>query len=299
MFVCVPNPAVAHLLRHTHRATTMSQHEQLFDEAWRARAVGGDLGDSWANDVVAALDSDGGQYLATLANWFAQFPALSAKDRSKLKTRLESFKTNDHLGAVNELSWYQFMRQSGLQVDPVSTAKTARPDFRLTGPTAAFAEVSTLNVSQSEKDSLRATGGVNLNHRETVRRLLLKASDEKLAQLEYAASDGTPCLLVLFDYTWSGLATDFYRFLASELLGDEPAFSELPGALSAIAYVERRIVGGRIVLSRLRSAVYHNPEACHPLAPSALNMTSARRPPTPEVTGSNCEMVGTSVAASH
>jgi hypothetical protein len=251
----------------------MSQHEQLFDEAWQARAVAGGLGDSWANDVVAALDSTGGQYLATLDKWFTQFPALSATDRSVLRTRLESFMTSDHLGAVNELSWYRFMQQSGFPVDPVSTAKTARPDFRLTGPAAAFAEVSTLNVSQSEKASLRATGGVDLNHGETVRRLMLKASDEKRAQFEYATTDGMPCLLVLFDYTfWSGLATDFYRFLASELLEGEPAFSELPSALSAIVYVERRVAGACIVLSRLRSAVYHNPEARHPLAPGAFNM---------------------------
>ena len=251
----------------------MSQHEQLFDEAWRARAVAGGLGDSWANEVVATLDSDGEHYLDTLAEWFTHLPAPSATDRSVLRTRLESFTTIDHLGAVNELSWYQFMRQSGFQVDPVSTATTARPDFSATGPAAVFAEVSTLNVSQSERASLRMTAGVDLNHRETVRRLLRKASDEKRAQFEYATTEGMPCLLVLFDYTfWSGLATDLYRFLASELLGNEPAFAKLPSALSAIVYVERRVARGRIVLSRLRSAVYHNPEARHPLAARAFSM---------------------------
>jgi hypothetical protein len=251
----------------------MSQHEQLFDHAWRARAVAGGLGDSWANDVVAALAFDGGRYLATLAKWFTQFPHLSTMDCSVLRTRLESFTNSDHLGAVNELSWYQFMRQSGFQVDPVSTAKAARPDFRLAGAAAAFAEVSTLNVSERDRASLRATGGVDLNYRETARRLLLKASEEKCGQFEYASGHGLPCLLVLFDYTfWSGLATGFYRFLASELLGDEPAFSQLPSSLSAIAYVERRLIGGRIVLSRLRSAVYHNPKSHHPLDPSAFRM---------------------------
>ncbi len=251
----------------------MSQHEQLFDETWRARAVAGGLGDSWVNDVVAALDADGGQYLATLTKWFHQFPVVSTTDRSVLKARLESFTNTDHLGAVNELSWYQFMRQSGFQVDPVSTAKTARPDFRLTGPASLLAEVSTLNVSQSEKTSLQSTGGVDLNHRETVRRLLLKASDEKCAQFEYATTNGLPCVLVLFDYTfWSGLGTDLYRFLASVLLVDEPAFSKLPGALSAIIYVERRVVDGRMLLSRLRSAVYHNPKPRYPLAPGTFNM---------------------------
>lgn len=251
----------------------MNQYEELFAEAWRARVVADDIGDSWAHDVVAALGSEGGQYLATLATWFNQFPAPSQKDRSLLRTRLESFTTSDHLGAVNELCWYQFMRGSGFQVDPVPTAKTARPDFRLTGPATLFAEVSTLNVSEGEKTSLRVTGGVDLNHQATLRRLLLKASDEKHAQFEYAASEGMPCLLILFDYTWwSGLATELYRFLASELLGDDPAFAQLPAALSAIVYVERRVCGSRIVLSRLRSAVYYNPAARHPLAAGAFGM---------------------------
>ena len=252
----------------------MGQDERLFDEAWQSRAVDGGFSDSWAHDVFPALDGDGGQYLATLVRWFTQFPAPSAKDRSALRTRLESFTTSDHLGAVNELTWYQFMRQLGFQIDPVSTAKTARPDFRLTGPTTVFAEVSTLNVSEREKTSLRVTGGVDLKHRATLRRLLLKAAGEKHAQFEYAASQGVPCLLVLFDYTfWSGLATDFYRFLASELLGDEPpTFAQLSKALSGIVYVERRVFGGRIVLSRLRSAVYHNPNACRSLDIGSFGM---------------------------
>jgi hypothetical protein len=235
----------------------MSGNEQVFAEAWRARAAAGELGDSWANEVVVALESDGGRYLATLAKWFTQFPLTSLADRSALRTRLESFTISDHLGAVNELCWYQFMRESGFQVDPIPTATTARPDFMLTGPAAVFAEVSTLNVSQSEKTSLRVTGGVDLDHRRTVRRLLRKASDDKHPQFEYAASNGMPCLLALFDYTfWSGLATDLYRFIAVELLGDEPAFAELPSALSAIVYLERRVGSGRIIVSRLRSAVY-------------------------------------------
>src|SRR5712691_3050176 len=250
----------------------MNGNEEVFGEAWRACAVAGGLGDSWVNEVVAPLESDGRQYLATLAKWFMQCPIASLADRSALRTRLESFTTSDHLGAVNELCWYQFMRQSGFQVDPIPTAATARPDFMLSGPASLLAEVSTLNVSQAEK-TLRVTGGVDLNHRETVRRLLRKASDDKHPQFEYAASKGMPCLLALFDYTfWSALATDLCRFLAAELLGDKPAFAELPGALSAVVYVERRVASGRIVVSRLRSAVYHNPEARYPLDASAFHM---------------------------
>lgn len=251
----------------------MGQDGRVFDENWRVRAAGGGLGDSWAKEVVAALDADGSHYLATLALWFERFPLTSGKDRWALKRRLESFTTSDHLGAVNELSWYEFMRQAGLQARPMPPAKAARPDFRITAPVGLFVEVSTLNVSEGEKKALQATGGVDLNHMETLRRLLLKASDEKDAQFEYAASEASPCLLVLFDYTfWSGLATDFYRFLATALLEEGRAFAQLPASLSGIVYVERKVFSGRIRLSRRRSAIYYNPAARYPLAVGAFDM---------------------------
>lgn len=251
----------------------MGQDRRVFDEEWGVRAMNGALGDSWVDDVVARWDGDGRRYLSTLTLWFERFPFPSCNDRRALKRRLESFKTNDHLGAVNELSWYEFMRQAHFKITPISPTKAPRPDFRITAPVNAFVEVSTLNVSESEKEALHATGGVDLNHNETLRRLLHRASDEKSAQLKYASDQALPSLLILFAYTfWSGLATDFYRFLATALLGNESAFARLPSALSGVVYVERKVFDGQIRLSRRRSAIYYNPHAHYPLAPGSFDM---------------------------
>jgi hypothetical protein len=218
---------------------------------------------SWTEEVVA-MPQEGGRYLADLALWFERFPSPSPKDYVELKTRLESFVRTDHLGAVNELAWYEFMRQGGFQAMPIATTSAPRPDFRVTSPIDAFVEVSTLNPSDAEQLALKATGGVNLDHGETFRRLVLKASTEKKAQLQYAEDEARPCLLVLFDYTiWSGLATECCRYLATALL-EKKTFTGLPASLSAIAYVERRVFDGHNRLSLRRSAIYHNPKARYP-----------------------------------
>ena len=39
----------------------------------------------------------------------------------------------------------------------------------------------------------------------------------------------------------------------------------LPVELSTIVYVERKVIDGRIAISRDRSAIYYNPNAKHPL----------------------------------
>jgi hypothetical protein len=251
----------------------MGHNLTVFDDDWRVNASGNALPDSWARDVIATLDQDGGTYLDTLSLWFGRFPLTSQRHRWTLKTRLESLATVDHLGAVNELSWYEFMRHEKMEASPLPPVDLPRPDFKVTAPVDLFVEVSTLNVSGAERRALQSTGGVDLNHMETLRRLLRKATDEKTAQIEHAASEHLPCLLVLFDYTfWSGLATDYCRFLATALLGEPGAFPQLTVALSAIAYVERKIVAGRIAISLRRSAIYHNPAASHPLAPDILNV---------------------------
>ena len=245
----------------------MDQAVTVFSDSWRARAVDTALGDSWAHEVMAALNGNGRRYLEILALWFERFPLASKKQRWELKRRLESLTNSDHLGAVNELSWYQFMRGAGLQARPIPTANAPRPDFKVTSPSEFFVEVSTLNVSEAERESLRVTGGVDLNYDATLRRLLLKAAGEKDAQIAHAARQGQPCLLVVFDHAfWSSLATDCFHFLATSLLGKQQAFAQLPLALSAIVYVERRVFVGRIAISQRRSAIYYNPAAAYPLA---------------------------------
>lgn len=251
----------------------MDQTVTVFGDRWHARGVDNAPGDSWAHEVMAARGSNGRRYLEILALWFGQFPLTSKKQRREMKRRLESLATSDHLGVVNELSWYQVMRRGGLQVSPIPTTNAPRPDFKVMEPAEFFVEVSTLNVSEAEKESLLTTGGVDINHNATLRRLLLKA-DEKDAQIAHAARQGRPCLLVLFDYTfWSSIATDRIHFLATGLLGVQLAFAQLPVALSAIAYVVRQVQpDGRIAINQRRSAIYYNPMADHPLASGSFDL---------------------------
>jgi len=251
----------------------IGQDGKVFDEDWRVRATHPPVDDSWVGELVALMDAGGKRYLATLGSWFERFPFSSPKHRRAMKTRLESFVTSEHLGAVNELSWNEFMRKHGFHATPISPTTTPRPDFRITAPIDVFVEVSTLNVSEAQKNALNAIGGVDLDHNETLRRLLRKASEEKVAQLQFSANQTLPCLLVLFDYTLeSGLPKDFYRFLATELLNRDAAFSRLPSALSGIIYVKRQVFDGHIRLSSHRSAIYYNPEARYPLTPGTFDM---------------------------
>ena len=62
---------------------------------------------------------------------------------------------------------------------------------------------------------------------------------------------------------WFG--TDCYKILGEFLLGTEFGFKSLPQELSALVYLERKVLDGRIALSRDRSAVYYNPLAVQPL----------------------------------
>lgn len=165
------------------------------------------------------------------------------------------------------------MCRFSLKARPIPATRAPRPDFIVTSPTVFYVEVSTLNVSEAEKTELQTTGGVNLNHRETLRRLLIKCGVEKNAQAAYAAGEGRPCILVLFDYSsWSSLATNRYHFLADALLGEERAFLEVPVALSAIVYAERRVNDGHIAISNRRSAIYYNPAALYRFAVGHFSM---------------------------
>jgi hypothetical protein len=121
----------------------------------------------------------------------------------------------------------------------------------------------------SDKDRRTLTEGksVALDHRETIRRTLGKLTDEKRKQLIHATHQKKPAVLVLFDYTeWSAFGTDCYKTLGEFLLGTEFGFKDLPQELSALVYLERKVLDGRIALSRDRSAVYYNPLAVQPLS---------------------------------
>lgn len=210
---------------------------------------------------MRAFDTIGGIYLTSLRLWFDRFP-LSKKQKQSLKARLESFETEDHLGAVNELTWWKFMQQIGMEVMPIPTSDTPSPDFQVKTPIDFFVEVSTLNVSNRDKAEFESGGAVALDHSETVRRILCKMTEQKRNQISYAADQNKPCVLVLFDYTtWSAFGTQFFRFLADFLLGKNHGFRVLPCELSALVYVERKVIDGRIGISLDRSAIYYNPNA--------------------------------------
>ncbi|WP_031433722.1 hypothetical protein [Methylomarinum vadi] len=239
---------------------------EVFGEKWIERAKKVTDVDSWAYNVIRSIDTTGGIYLNTLRIWCEQFPTTN-KQKKPLKQRIESFSNVDHLGGVNELSWWKFLLSSNLGAEPVPTTTSPRPDFKVLTPTEFFIEVTTLNISDSEKKKLEADGAVPLDHMETLRRILLKSTNDKCEQIAFASVERRPCCLVLFDYTiWSGYGTQLFMYLASYLLGKQCGFQDLPVELSALIYVERKVMDGRIGLSLDRSAVYYNPNAAHPLA---------------------------------
>jgi hypothetical protein len=259
----------------------MGQTLSVFEEDWLARARARGADSCWADDVLEALNGAGGVYLASLQLWFSKFP-LSNKHKRALKAHLESFHNEDHLGAVNELAWWVFMDRAGLKATPVPVSTGSRPDFYVEAPTEFFAEVSTLNISEKEKKKFAAGDAIELDHAETVRRVLLKVSDEKRSQMSYAANHHKPCALVLFDYTtWSGFATQFFRVLADFLLSKGRGFREMPFDLAALVYVERKVIDGRIAISQGRSAVYYNPYAKYELHVGTF----------PELNQFSCQMV--------
>lgn len=235
----------------------------LFDDNWLKKAAENKV-DSWANEVIESLETTGQIYLSTLRLWFGRFPLLK-KDQEHLQKRLESFRYDQHLGGVNELTWWAFMQREGIKGKPLQTSTSPSPDFQLDAPADCFVEILTLNLSEQDQ---KANESIALRdgEKETIRRFFVKLRHQKYEQLKHAANNGKPGVLVLFDYTtWSAFGTQFFRALGDALLGKQFEFKSLAPELSAIIYLERKVMDGRIVLSRQRSAIYHNPLAQHSL----------------------------------
>lgn len=244
----------------------------LFDQTWLDKASSRKRGKQWIDDVIAEISGSGGIYLSTLRLWFSQFP-ISAKQKRHLKQALESFNNPDHLGAVNELAWWKFTNSFGWSILPIHAGKDKKPDFHVSSPSEFFCEITTLNLSAKEQKLLEAGDGVNLDHGATLRRLIQKVVEEKADQIRYGALNKSPSVLVLFDYTfWSGFGTQFYKALADFLLGVGIGFMKLPPELAAIAYVERKVLEGRMAISKERSAVYHNPSALFEVPETTFKM---------------------------
>jgi hypothetical protein len=242
----------------------------IFDDGWLQNARTKSASGSWTAAVIDVLDTTGWIYLLMLRSWFDRFP-LTPKQKQQLRTRIESLRDDEHLGAVNELTWWAFIVREIFTATPLPPAAIPRPDFEIRSPTSCFVEVSTLNPSQNDTPKFKAQDGVALDHADTLRRVVGKVTHEKQRQLKYAADLQKPSILALFDYTpWSGFGTRFYRVLGDYLLGEPSAFRKLPSELSAIIYLERRVHDGRIALSVDRSGVYYNSLALHPLPLAAF-----------------------------
>lgn len=149
---------------------------------------------------------------------------------------------------------------------------SARPDFYVTQPCELYIEVSTVNISQCDSKKIQQENSIALDNDETIRRVFGKFTEDKLKQLSYASNKNRPGVIVLFDYTyWSGFGTQFCQQLERVLLGQTCGFRSLPIELSALIYVDRHLVNGRFAIHRFRSAIYYNPYAGIPLAPSFLD----------------------------
>lgn len=243
---------------------------QIFSDDWLRSARAKSADGSWAAAVIETLETTGQIYLSTLRLWFERFP-LTGNPKQQLRTRLESLLDDEHLGGVNELAWWAFLIREGFAATPLPPADAPRPDFQLHSPAECFVEVSTLNVAARDKKRFEAQEAVSLDHTETIRRVIGKLTEEKQRQLKYAADRKKSGVLALFDYTtWSGFGTSFSRTLGDFLLGRQFGFRSFPAELSAIVYLERKVLDGRIGLSRHRSAVYYNPLALHPLSPGVF-----------------------------
>lgn len=163
---------------------------------------------------------------------------------------------------MNELAWWAFLQCKQFNASPIPATSIPTPDFRVVAPSNFFVEVSTLNVSNRDQSKLNAGDSVDLSHNETMRRILGKLTNEKCKQLSYAAERNLPSVLVLFDYTtWSQFPTQFYGFIAEFLVGKRHGFQCLPIELSALVYINRKVLDGHMAIDLLHSATYYNPYA--------------------------------------
>lgn len=222
------------------------------------------------NDVFKDLDGPGSIYINTLRTYFDRFP-LSKKQKKHMKSLLESQNNVDHLGAANELIWYEFMKSTGLDVMPLPVGNERKPDFEIKSPLHYFCEVTTLNVSEPDKKQFVGGKSVALDQSKTVARIIRKIIDEKDEQIKYGASNNLPSVLVIFDYsTWSGLGTQLNRAFANFLFAENDGFRGLPVELSLIILIERTVLGGRMAINLKQSAVYQNPFGIYKMPDNAF-----------------------------
>lgn len=241
---------------------------ELYNQYWLKKAQSEATQDSWAFNVIADINGNGGEYLAILRKWFLSHPPQSKGKKKHMKNALESLTNYDHLGMVNELCWYRLMCDLSLSPEALPEGTSKTPDFKGTSKsgTQFYCEVTTLNVSSKDSECIATGNGAPLNQNAEISRIIRKATDEKVEQLQFGQAEQKGMIFVVFDYsTFSNLGTQRPLSLADALLKTSTGLQAMQPHLSAIIYVERYVKEGRCNIRTSQSAVYHNPLADFPL----------------------------------
>lgn len=237
----------------------------LFDDAWRCAACTAAPRDSWVAEGASSKDLT--TYLDTIRCWFQQLP-LTGEDRKHLRNRLESFSIENHIGAVNELSWWRMMKIAGIEIEAIPRSLESTPDFKMGSPADCYVEITTLNISKREKciAASEDEGVMELDVDEDIRRFLRKSISEKLKQVKYGFLRHKPSLLVIFDYSYfSGFGHQLHRKVDTAL-----SACSLPCELSAIAYVHKFVRCGRITINCNNLRMFLNKSARYQLQSNPL-----------------------------
>jgi hypothetical protein len=263
-------------------------HElHLYDDRWISKTKDNMPTRSLFKNVFKEFDEAGSIYLDILRKWFNRFP-LSTKQKRHMKSLLESYDDKDHLGAVNELTWYEFMKSIGLDSIPLPTGKVRKPDFEVTNPLKFFCEVTTLNISKRDEKAFEKGKSISLEQEKSIARIIGKILNEKMEQIKYGTNKKQPNLLVIFDYSaWAGLGIERYWAFANYLFGKTCGFKVMPDDLSAIIYLERAVLKGHIALNLKQSAGYINPFAKHVFSDKTFQMIRHYERPFREIHGSS------------
>ena len=227
------------------------QQEKCYNDNWKSNKPSR----SWAVDVLDDIDGNGGIYLSKINDWFQKYP-----DKSDLlKKRLESHENDQHLGAVNELFWYNLALNLGWELNPLPAINKKgfnTPDFEVKSPTSFYCEITTLTIPKN---------GKRFEFENELERIFGK-SQEKQKQFKIGHQQQKPNVLVIFDYsTFSGLGTQHQKSLPDFLSNPPTNFGTMPSELSALLYLERYFEEGKFKLRMSKSVIFYNPAACLPI----------------------------------
>lgn len=227
--------------------------DYLFSDDWVASVINTES--SWVSDVLENENGFGDIYLKCISKWFAELPG-SNKQKNHLRASLKSTNNSDHLGAVNELSWWTFWASREFKIEPIPTSRSSTPDFILKfQKLCVIFEVTTLNPSNDER-----CREINYSQRKSLKRIIAKMYKEKIGQFQYGYTMKIPSALVLFNYDeWTGFGTQFHR-----LMDDSNLFSDELLELSAMIYVERFVIDGKPKLKKDSIVIIDNPNAKYP-----------------------------------